>query len=201
MVMSFLRKKRVYKMRWRYAPAMMVLAVALASCTPVLSRDLIAQGTREFSPAQLVQTPEMFKDRLYIFGGVIVDTKLREDGSEIEGIFVPVDRWGHLKDPAEYHGRFIAIYPRSRGVLDPMVYRTGRQVTLAADFSGVRKGTIDQMEYSYPVFIVRQLYLWDRYAEYPGYYYGPYYPYYYPYYPYYYPYPYYYNPWMWPYPY
>ena len=179
------------------------LTVVLASCAPVLNRTLMDEGTREFNPAYLVETPDAFKDHLFIFGGVIVDTKLTEQGSQIEGIFVPVDRRGYLEDPAEYHGRFIAIYPKSKGVLDPMVYRKGRQITLAADFVEVRKAKIDEMEYTYPVFIVRQAYLWNEYVDYPGYYYGYYgaYPYY-PYYPYYYryPYPYYYDPWMRPYP-
>jgi hypothetical protein len=59
---------------------------------------------------------------------------------------------------------------------------------------GVRKGKIDEMEYSYPVFEVRQIYLHEEYQNYP--YAWPYYPYYYPYYsPYYYRSPYMYDPW------
>jgi hypothetical protein len=46
------------------------------------------------------------------------------------------------------------------------------------------------MEYSYPVFEIEQIYLWDERKEY-----------YYPVYPYYYPYPYWwYDPWWRPYP-
>lgn len=174
------------------------LALALVSCSPVLSRDLMDRGARDFNPSHLLETPDAFKDHLFIFGGVIVDTKLTEKGSQIEALFVPVDSYGYLQDSSPYKGRFIAVYPRSRGLLDPMVFKKGRQVTLAADFVEVRKGKIDEMEYSYPVFEIRQIHLWEQYqyADYPYYYWPPaYYPY-----PYYYRYPYY-DPWMRPYPY
>ena len=32
-------------------------------------------------------------------------------------------------------------------MLDPLVYRKGREITLAGDFVEVRKGKIDEMEY------------------------------------------------------
>ncbi len=185
-------------MNMRKFVVMSALSLTLVSCAPVLDRRLMDEGTREFNPSHLVETPEVFKDHLFIFGGVIVDTKLTTEGSQIEGIFVPVDRWGYLSESYPYYGRFIALYPRSRGLLDPMIYKKGREVSLAADFVEARKAKIDEMEYTYPVFEIRQVYLWDRYADYPAYYYYPY-PYYYPYS--YYPYPYYYGPWHRPYPY
>ena len=172
--------------------AILLLATA---CMPVLDRQLMNQGSRDFNPHYLVETPEVFKDHLFIFGGVIVDTKLTEEGSQIEGLFVPVDHWGYLKESSRYQGRFIAVYPRSKGMLDPMIYKRGRQISLAADFVEVRKGKIDEMEYAYPVFDIRQIYLWEQYADYPYYYWPGYYPYAYPYY---YPYPYYYGPWYGP---
>lgn len=168
-----------------------ISVVALASCSPVLNKDLMKEGARDFDPRHLMETPEVFRDRLFIFGGVIVETKLMEGGSQIEGLYVPVDRYGYLADEAPYQGRFLAIYPRSKGMLDPLIYKRGREITVAADFLEVRKGKIDEMEVSYPVFAIRQIYLWDEYRSYPSNYYWPGY-----YYPYYYPYRY--DPW-WPY--
>ena len=174
-----------------------IAAILLAGCAPVLDKRFMQEGAREFQLSHLVETPEVFKDQLFIFGGVIVDTKLTEQGSQIEGLFVNVDRWGKLEDPAHYQGRFIAFYPRSKGLLDPMIYHKGRQISVAADFLEVRKGKIDELEYAYPVFEIRQIYLWDQYTDYPYYYWPGYYPYYYPYY---YRPPYFYDPWMRPYP-
>jgi outer membrane lipoprotein len=168
-----------------------VIAV-LAGCAPVLDKGLMDQGVREFQLSHLVETPEVFKDHLFILGGVIVETKLTEKGSQIEALFIPVNRSGYLKDTSQHQGRFLAVYARSKGILDPLIYKKGREITLAGDFVEVRKKKIDEMEYSYPVFEVRQVYLWDEYRDYPYAY--PYYT------PYYYRSPFLYDPWGRPYP-
>lgn len=157
-------------------------SLILVSCAPVLDQDFMKQGAREFNPSHLTETPEVFKDKLFILGGVIVETKLVEEGSQIEALFVPVDRYGYLKDASRYQGRFIALYPKSRGILDPLIYKKGREITIAGDFVEARNGRIDQMEYTFPVFDIRQIYLWEeRDYRWPGYYYPYPYPYAYPY--------------------
>ena len=161
----------------------------LSSCAPVLSRELMRQGSRDVSFALLRENPEAFRGRHYIFGGLIVETRLTEKGSAVEALFVPVDSYGYLEEAKHSQGRFLATYPRAKGLLDPMVYKKGREMTLAGEFIDIRKGKIDEMEYAYPVFEIRQIYLW---AERREYYYAPYG---------YYPYPYgWYDPWWRPYP-
>jgi len=173
-----------------------IAAMLFTGCAPVLDKRFMEEGAREFQLNYLVETPEAFKDHLFILGGVIVETKLTENASQIEALFVPVNSSGRLRDSQRYQGRFLALFSRSKGMLDPLIYRKGREITLAADFVEVRKGKIDEMEYAYPVFEVRQIYLWDEYPYYNSYWPG-YYPYYYPYY---YRSPYFYDPWMRPYP-
>jgi len=175
-------------------------ALLFAGCTPVLDKQLLKEGAREFQLNHLVETPEVFKDKLFVLGGVIVETKLTEKGSQIEAIFVPVNSSDGLRDLDRYQGRFLAVFDKSRGILDPMIYKKGRQVTLAGTFVEVRKGKIDELEYPYPVFEVRQIHLWEEYSYYPyGYGWGS--PYYYPAYYNYYRMPYAYDPWYYrPYP-
>ena len=168
-----------------------ISSLALISCAPVLSRDLMDRGTRDVSLSSVRQTPDAYKGRLFILGGVIVDTKLTEKGSEIEVFYVPVNKYGHLKDEvSQGEGRFLAVYPRERGFLEPLIYKKGRQITLAGEFLETRRAKLDELEYAYPVFEIKQIYLWEEYRDY---YYPPYY---------YYPYPYgWYDPWWRPYPY
>ncbi len=158
----------------------------LAACSPVLNRELMHQGAREFSFDHLRETPEVFEGKLFILGGVIYETKLLEQGSQIEAIYVPVDSYGYLKTETHREGRFLALYPKSGGILDPLIYKQGREITLAGEFVGLRNGKIDEMEYVYPVFNIKEIYLWKEERDYYGY------PYYYPYYG---PYPYWYDPW------
>lgn len=159
---------------------LLIALLALAGCSPVLNREYMDAGTREFNPSHLIETPEVFRDKLFVLGGVIVETKLIEQGSEIEALFVPVDRYGYLKDASRYQGRFIALYPKSRGILDPLIYKKGREITIAGEFVESRAGKIDQMEYRFPVFAIRQIYLWEERDPWPSYYYHPF-PYAYPY--------------------
>jgi outer membrane lipoprotein len=163
-------------------------ALFLAACSPVLNRELMNEGAREFSLAHLRETPEVFEGKLFILGGLISETKLMEQGSQIEAIFVPVNSYGYLKSEYHLEGRFLAVYPKSKGILDPLIYKRGREITVAGAFVGLRKGKIDEMEYVWPLFEIKQIYLWE---EKKDYYWPNYYPYYYPYW---------YDPWMRPYP-
>jgi outer membrane lipoprotein len=161
----------------------------LAACSPVLNRELMNRGAREFSLAHLRETPEVFQGKIFILGGLIFETKLLEQGSQIEAIFVPVNSYGYLKEDTHREGRFLAVYPKSKGILDPLIYKRGREITLAGEFVELRKGKIDEMAYVYPVFEIKEIYLWEEKRDY-------YWPNYYPaYYPYYGPSPYWYDPW------
>lgn len=165
----------------------------LVSCAPVLSREYMKEGERRVSFEALRENTGAYKGRLYIMGGVIIDARFVSAGSEIEAMHVPVDRYGYFEYRGESEGRFLAMLPKEGKMLDPIVYREGRRVTLAGEFIGTEKGTIDEMEYVYPVFKIRQIYLWpaEVYYAYPSYYYDPWF----------YPFPYYYgHPW-WLYPY
>ena len=160
-----------------------------SSCAPVLDRQFLNEGVRNVPFSQLREAPDAYQGRIFILGGLIVETRLTGKGSQIEAVSVPVDSRGYLKDTEHSLGRFLAIYPGERAFLDPLVYRKGREITLAGEFLEFRKGKIDEMEYVYPVFAIKQIYLWEE-REY-----------YYPAYPYYYPYPYWwYDPLWGPYP-
>jgi len=167
-----------------------ILFGALSGCSPVLNRDVMKQGLRDVPMAGLRQYPDEYKGRLFLLGGVIVETRLMEKGAQVEALFVPVDSYGYLRDEEHRGGRFLALYPRAKGILDPLIYKKGREITLAGEFIEARKGKIDEMEYVYPVFEIREIYLWD---EQNDYYYAPYNPYYYS------P-PFLYDPWGRPYP-
>ena len=142
---------------------MMCLALLLASCaTPVLRSDLLQHGFRDVPMARIAQSPSPYVGKLFILGGSIVSTTLSEKGSLLEVIDMPVDANGHFIEATPTGGRFLAFYARELGVLDPVVYRAGRRVTLAGEFVEIRPGRIEEMEYAFPYFDIRQLYLWEE---------------------------------------
>lgn len=168
-------------------------SLILFSCAPVLNRQIMKEGERNVSLDEIRSNPDPYLGKLFILGGIIVETRFTQQGSQIEVLSVPVDSYGYLKEAERTMGRFLVIYPREKGLLDPVVYKKGRTVTLAGSFLGDRKGKLDDMEYTYPVFEIRQIYLWEEPQDYRLY---PY-----PYYPYnFYPGPYWYNPYWGPWP-
>jgi outer membrane lipoprotein len=177
---------------WKYVPLSAALAL-LMSCAPVLDRRYMTEGEREVSFQALRENTDQYKGTLYVLGGVIVRTKFAETGPQIEAMQVPVDRYGYFEDEGRSEGRFLAVSPKGAGTPDPVMYHRGRRVTLAGEFVEIRKGKIDEMEYAYPVFLIKQVYLWpkERRNYPPQYYYDPWFQ----------PYPYVYGyPW-WRYPY
>jgi outer membrane lipoprotein len=158
-------------------------AFLVTSCVaPVLSKSYLQEGERTVSFVQLRESAEQYKGKLFVLGGVIVRTRLIKAGSQIEAMHVPVDGSGYFEESGRSEGRFLAVLPKDGSMLDPAVFRRGRRVTLAGEFIGTRNGRIDEMEYTYPEFRIRQIYLWPK----ERYYYAP---------------PYYYDPWFYPYPY
>lgn len=149
----------------------------LFSCAPVLRQDIMDKAVREFSLSDLRNNPDPYKGKLFVLGGAIANAKITTAGSQIEALYIPVDSRGYLEDVelSATDGRFLAILRKERGTLDPLIYRKGRDITVAGEFIGTRSGKIDEAEYIYPVFEIVQIYLWKE---------REYYPYYYPYYAY-----------------
>jgi outer membrane lipoprotein len=147
----------------RFVSILLLVAATLVSCSgPVLRSDLLSTGLHNPSMMQLSQDPVQYQGRIFILGGAIVSCILTETGSLVEAVQIPVDSNGYLKESDPSTGRFLAFYPKEFGVLDPVVYRGGRRITLAGKLSGTRLGKIDEMEYAYPYFETIQVYLWDE---------------------------------------
>jgi outer membrane lipoprotein len=171
-----------------------IILTALLSCAPVFKREIMDTALIDIPLSSIRQNPDAYKGRVFIIGGLIVSTKITENGSLIEAIYVPVDSLGYLKDIKHANGRFLAILPKEKGLLDPVIYRQGREITVAGKFVEMQTGKIGEMQYAYPFFEIKDIHLWEERKEY---YIAPPYYYYYPY-----PYPYWrHDPWRWHYPY
>ncbi len=144
----------------------LIVVLCFASCaTPVIRKDLLDQSQKNVPPGQIISNPSPYMGKLFVLGGLIVSTSLVEEGSMIEVVYLPVNSKGSIQQTDRSEGRFLAFYPKEKGVLDPLVYRQGRQITLAGVLVDLRNGTIGQMNYVFPVFRIEQLYLWDEQAR------------------------------------
>lgn len=142
----------------------------LFRCAPVLRKDIMDVSIRDVSLSEIKKNPDLYKGKLFAFGGIIVNTKITTEGSLIEALYVSVDSRGNFKGISSSDGRFLALFPQKSGFLDPVLFRSKREITLAGEFVGMRAGTIDETEYLFPFFKIVDIYLWE---ERRNYYYTP----------------------------
>lgn len=147
-----------------------LVSVMILSCTPVLKKELLDSAVRDIPFPEIAADPSEHTGKLFVLGGIIVNTKATEEGSLIEAIYVDVDRRGYLEDVLPSTRRFLALLPKNAGFLDPLIYKKNRKVTIAGTLTGSRTGKIDDMDYRFPLFRIEEIYLWPReqiYAPYP----------------------------------
>jgi outer membrane lipoprotein len=161
------------------------LSAMLLSCAHVISKEYTEVAEKNIPFNELLKNTDAYLNKIFIFGGIIAETKITGKGSEIEAVQTPLDRFGSITDRDLSEGRFIILTTK---YLDPLIYRYGRDITFAGIVTGTRKQLLGGVEYVYPVFEAKEIYLWreDIYCLYPYEYpwYDPFYasPLYYPYY-------------------
>jgi len=153
-----------------------LLFLFAASCASVIQTDLMEKGTRNPDLTVLVRNPDAYRNNIFILGGIVAHTTLTPKGSEIEALYVPVNSLGYPEEASGSATRYIAVYPKEKGVLDPLIYRRDSDITIAGTYVGTTKGTVGEMEYVFPVFRIVQIYL-GREAWYAEGYPYPYHPY------------------------
>jgi outer membrane lipoprotein len=142
------------------------LAVTLLSCAHVISKEYTEVAEKNIPFEELQKNTNAYLNKMFIFGGIIAETKITGTGSEIEVVQTPLNRMGGITDRDVSEGRFIIITTK---YLDPLIYRSGREVTIAGILTGSRKILIGESEYISPVFDAKEIYLWraERYYPYP----------------------------------
>ena len=164
--------------------ALCLLSAMLLSCAHVISREYVQTAEKNIPFKELQKNTDAYLNKLFIFGGIIAETKITAGGSEIEVVQTPLDRFGNITDRDLSEGRFIILTTK---YLDPLIYRSGRDITIAGIVTGSRKQLLGELEYVYPIFEAKEIYLWrEKYYLYPyefpywydPFYYPPPYPYY-----------------------
>ena len=157
----------------RFPFLLLAALLLITACAPVFREDIMKSATLNPSLSELNAAPVMFEGKLYILGGKIVNTRVTKDGSLIEAIYAPVDSRGYLKDYVRSI-RFLALYPKEKGILDPIIFRKDREITIAGIYKGTRTERLDEMNYPYGYFEIVDFHLWEDPLYYPAYYPYPY---------------------------
>lgn len=108
---------------------------------------------------QLHTDPERYKDRMVMLGGDIITMQNLADGTRIEILHKPLDGAGMPYDADRSEGRFMAWCDT---YLDPAIYTSGRQLTVAGRVLGSHTDKIGEAEYVYPLISCLEIHLWPQ---------------------------------------
>ena len=143
-----------FKLWW---VAAFILAAACSS-QRVVPESLEPLVDRTVTFPEILSAPESYQGKVVVLGGVVLKAKRLKDGTQIELLQLPLDkRERPILDRQQSQGRFLAIQP---DFLDPATLVEGSAMTIVGEVSGAKTDYLDDVEYRYPVVIMKHLHPW-----------------------------------------
>lgn len=96
------------------------------------------------------------------WGGKIVSVENKKDVSEIEVIYFPTNSVGRPKLGEASLGRFKAVV---NGFVDPLVFESGRSITILGEVGNFTTDLIGEQEYQYPTIDAAGYHMWKEVSE------------------------------------
>ena len=148
---------------------LMLFFLVSGGCAPTISKQLRREASRDITFKKVIKDPETYKGKVVLLSGVILGSKNRKEGTMIEILQKPEDMEGRPKDVDESDGRFLALYD---GYLDTAIYSRGREAIVAGEIKGKRTLPLGEIEYTYPLILIREIHLFkakkeERFHPYP----------------------------------
>ena len=143
---------------------MVLCAFLLSACSSVPKnvRGDVAEVT-----VSAVQTGVgQFQGMPVRWGGVIAQMQIKDGMSKVEIVEKPLSSSGRPVAGNLTGGRFIAIFS---GFVDPLIFATGREITVMGSIQEVIEGKISEQPYTYPVLAVSGHHLWEERQYYDDY--------------------------------
>jgi outer membrane lipoprotein len=168
----------------------LIFIAMLSACASGIPRPISEPPPVKTSVAEARTDIERLRGTQVRWGGKIAGVENHPTETWIDIVELPLSRYGRPQETDRSGGRFIA---RIEGFLDPHVYTSGRQITVAGTLEKTLSRAIGDYPYTYPVVKTEVHHLWSPLEDMPPryyydpYWYDPWYPWGYPPYPYYHP--------------
>jgi outer membrane lipoprotein len=91
------------------------------------------------------------------WGGVIAKVENNADNTMLEVVHFPLTSSTRPKKKDQTQGRFRLYFS---GLLDPIIYKEGRSITVLGEITPTESGKIGEHEYNYPVLKASYVHLW-----------------------------------------
>ncbi len=148
------------------------LLILTLGCAHIISKDLRSRADLSLTFSQVHQNPDVYKGRLVVWGGEIIQTLNQKDGTTHIEVFQRHLNWrGEPKIKLLSEGRFLILVEK---YLDPYIFKEGKKITVAGEIQGEKIKPVGEMDYRYPLLLSKEIHLWEDYYYYPVYYYPSY---------------------------
>ena len=153
-----LKKSIFFRIVWDRRVAPLIVVAFLNGCAPAALREVSKETTPGITVMQVASDPATFIGKKVLWGGIIVSSENLSRKTKIHIVEIPLTRIMRPGSPDRSRGRFIVEY---EGFLDTAIYASGREITVAGEIVGTRKGKIGEMDYSFSVLKGIKLHLWQ----------------------------------------
>jgi outer membrane lipoprotein len=156
-------KNILYKNRKQFSAlgliaSCLILAIALAGCAHVISKETMKEVDKSISFKDLINDPGKYTGKTVLLGGVIVNTVNKNDGTVMNIYQTELDSYGEPINTDVSQGRFLA---KDVKFLDSAIFRKGRRVTIAGVVQGSQVLKLGNIDYRYPVVVIKEIDLWE----------------------------------------
>jgi outer membrane lipoprotein len=138
----------------------LIVGTLLSGCASprIVPESMESLVDRTISFQEVLASPESFKGRVLVLGGEVLHAKRLKDGTQIELLQLPLEDGEEPSlDRQQSQGRFFAL---QREFLDPATMVAGTRVTFVGEVSGAKTERLDDIEYRYPILILKHLHVW-----------------------------------------
>lgn len=134
------------------------ITLLLVSCGPKIIPDEIAATIdKNLSFEEILKNPEVHLGKTVLLGGEIIETHVFEKGTEIELLQKPLGPGRAPRFTDQSLGRF---FVSDTTFLDPVIFKSGRRMTVVAVLKGSKSRQIGATKHSYPLLEKTHFYLW-----------------------------------------
>lgn len=138
------------------------LALLLAACASV-PESVRGPTDPSITLASVRGNESMINGQLVRWGGLVARVQNKDNQSWIEIVEQPLNSWGRPVGGNQTGGRFLAVFG---GFLDPLIFQTGREITVVGSLQPTVEGKIDDQPYKFPVLSGSGYHLWEPRRDY-----------------------------------
>ena len=139
-------------------PLVVLVLITACSSQRVIPEALEPLVDRAVTFREVADAPDSYHGKIVVFGGEVLKAKRLKDGTQIELLQLPLDKGERpLLDRQQSQGRFLVI---QQEFLDPATIVQGTKMTIVGELSKAKVEHLDDVEYRYPVLIVKHLHTW-----------------------------------------